>query len=150
MKEGFDFILVVQYNEIAMEKEIKELYEAALKVKRRAYAPYSDFHVGSALRTKGGKIFAGCNVENSSFGVTICAERNAIFKMVSEGEQEISSILVVGDTKKTLSPCGACRQVIAEFSEEDTRVIMCNKDGDFKETTVGEILPFGFSLNEDR
>ena len=133
-----------------MEKEIKELYNAAKEVKERAYAPYSNFYVGSALRTKSGKIFAGCNVENSSYGVTICAERNAIFKMVSEGEQEISSILVIGDTEKFLPPCGACRQVIAEFSKEDTSVLMCNKYGDIKESTVGEILPFGFSLNEDR
>ena len=146
----FDFPLVVQYNGIAMEKEIKELFNAAKDVKKRAYAPYSDFFVGSALRTRSGKVFTGCNVENSSFGVTICAERNAIFKMVSEGEREISSILVIGDTERFLPPCGACRQVIAEFSEEDTRVIMCNRDGDFTETTVGEILPFGFSLNKDR
>jgi len=146
---NFDFTSPVQYNRGAMEKDIKELYDAAWEVKKRAYAPYSDFHVGSALRTKSGKIFAGCNVENSSYGVTICAERNAIFKMVSEGEQEISDILVIGDTEKFLPPCGACRQVIAEFSEKNTRVIMCNKEGDFKESTVGEILPFGFSLNED-
>ncbi len=146
----FDFRLWVKYNETVMEKDIKELYDAAIKVKGKAYAPYSDFHVGSALRTKSGKIFTGCNVENSSYGVTICAERNAIFKMVSEGEQEISSILVIGDTEKFLPPCGACRQVIAEFSKEDTPVIMCNKKGEFKESTVGEVLPFGFSLNEDR
>ena len=146
----FDFNSPVKYNRGAMEKDIKELYEAALDVKKRAYAPYSDFHVGSALRTKNGKVFTGCNVENSSYGVTICAERNAIFKMVSEGEQEIFEILVIGDTEKFLPPCGACRQVIAEFSKEDTRVIMCNKKGEFKETTVGEILPFGFSLNDDR
>ncbi|MEN8223297.1 MAG: cytidine deaminase [Acidobacteriota bacterium] len=133
-----------------MEKEIKELYDAAKKVKEKAYAPYSNFHVGSALRTESGKIFSGCNVENSSYGVTICAERNAVFKMVSEGEQKISSILVIGDTEKFLPPCGACRQVIAEFSDEHTAVIMCNKDGKSKETTVGEILPFGFSLKEDR
>lgn len=133
-----------------MDKDIKELYDAAVEVKKKAYAPYSNFFVGSALRTKSGKVFAGCNVENSSYGVTICAERNAVFKMVSEGEHEISSILVIGDTEKFLPPCGACRQVIAEFSSEDTNVIMCNKNGEFKETTVGKILPFGFSLNEDR
>ena len=147
---NFDFSSQVQYNDSVMEKEIKELYDAAMKVKEKAYAPYSDFHVDSALRTKNGKIFTGCNVENSSYGVTICAERNAIFKMVSEGEQEIASILVIGDTEKFLPPCGACRQVIAEFSMKDTPVIMCNKKGEFKESTVGEILPFGFSLNKDR
>jgi len=117
----FDFVSQVQYNETVMDKEIKELFDAAVKVKEKAYAPYSDFHVGSALRTKSGKIFTGCNVENSSYGVTICAERNAIFKMVSEGEQEISAILIVGDTEKFLPPCGACRQVMAEFAMKDTR-----------------------------
>jgi len=133
-----------------MEKEIRELYEAALAVKEKAYAPYSHFHVGSALRSGSGKIYAGCNVENSSFGVTICAERNAVFQMVAAGEQTLSSILVIGDTEKILSPCGACRQVIAEFSQKETPVIMCNKHGEYRETTLGEILPFGFSLNEDR
>jgi cytidine deaminase len=133
-----------------MEKDIRELYEAAVAVKGMAYAPYSDFHVGSALRTESGKIYTGCNVENSSYGVTICAERNAIFKMVSEGEQKIESILVIGDTERFLPPCGACRQVIAEFSTENTRVFMCNKNGEYRESTVGEILPFGFSLRDDK
>lgn len=133
-----------------MDKDIKELLDAAVKAKKNAYAPYSSFHVGSALRTKKGNIYSGCNVENSSYGVTICAERNAIFQMAGQGEREISDILVIGDTEKFLPPCGACRQVIAEFSEEDTRVIMCNKDGEYRETTVKEILPFGFSLREDR
>ncbi len=149
MLKSFDFICPVQYNSTVMKKEIKELYDAAVKVKKNAYAPYSNFHVGSALRTTNGRIFTGCNVENSSYGVTICAERNAIFKMVSEGETVISEILVLGDTENFLPPCGACRQVIAEFSKENTRVIMCNKKGEYKETTVGEILPFGFSLLED-
>ncbi len=133
-----------------MDKDIKELYVAALKVKENAYAIYSNFYVGSALRTRNGKIFSGCNVENSSYGLTVCAERNAIFKMVSEGETGISEILVVGDTEKFLPPCGACRQVIAEFSNKDTKVFMCNKHGEFRKMTVGEILPFGFSLIEDR
>lgn len=133
-----------------MDKDIKELYDAAVKAKQNAYAPYSHFHVGSALRTKEGNIYSGCNVENSSYGVTICAERNAIFKMAGEGEREITDILVIGDTEKFLPPCGACRQVIAEFSEENTRVIMCNKEGEYMETTVKDILPFGFSLREDR
>ncbi|MEN8153162.1 MAG: cytidine deaminase [Acidobacteriota bacterium] len=133
-----------------MDKDIKELYDAAVKAKKNAYAPYSDFHVGAALRTKDGNIYSGCNVENSSYGVTICAERNAIFKMAAEGEREITEILVIGDTEKFLPPCGACRQVIAEFSEEETKVIMCNKEGNYRESTVKEILPFGFSLKEDR
>ena len=146
----FDFSYGVQYNGVVMEEEIKELYDVAIAVKGNAYAPYSNFHVGSALRTKTGKIFSGCNVENSSYGVTICAERNAIFKMVSEGEIKIASILVVGDTETFLPPCGACRQVIAEFSDKDTVVVMCNRNGDYKEITVGEILPYGFSLKNDR
>ena len=133
-----------------MDKDIKELYDAAVAAREKAYAPYSEFHVGSALRTADGRIFSGCNVENSSYGLTVCAERNAVFKMVSEGGREIAVILVAGETEGYLPPCGACRQVIAEFAAETTPVILCNKKGGYMETTVGKLLPFGFSLLKDR
>ncbi len=131
-----------------MSENIKKLLDAAQKAKENAYAPYSHFHVGAALITPGGNIYSGCNVENTSYGLTICAERNAIFKMAAEGERQISEILVIGDTEEFLPPCGACRQVIAEFSKKETAVYMCNKNGDIKKSTVDEIIPYTFFLEK--
>jgi len=133
---------------MADKNDVKKLLDAALAVKEKAYAPYSHFHVGAALLTSSGKLFAGCNVENTSYGLTICAERNAIFQMVAQGESAIDQILVIGDTDEFLPPCGACRQVIAEFSQKDTTVYLCNRNGDFKKTTVGELIPFTFFLKK--
>jgi cytidine deaminase len=129
-------------------KTVEKLLEAAKKVKENAYAPYSHFHVGAALITDTGEIFTGCNVENTSYGLTICAERNAIFKMISDGEHRIAEILVIGDTEEFLPPCGACRQVMTEFSTNDTVVYLCNKQGQWQKATMGELMPFTFSLNK--
>ncbi|MBT1247392.1 MULTISPECIES: cytidine deaminase [unclassified Thermosipho (in: thermotogales)] len=116
-----------------------KLIALAKDAMRRAYAPYSNFKVGAALLTKTGKVFTGSNVENASYGLTCCAERIAIFKAVSEGEKEFDTLVVVGDTEDPISPCGACRQVMAEFG--DFKVILVGKNGAVKETTVGELLP---------
>jgi len=126
----------------------EKLLKAAQEIKEKAYAPYSHFHVGAALLTPSGKMYSGCNVENTSYGLTICAERNAIFQMVNDGQQEISEILVIGNTDQFLPPCGACRQVIAEFAAKDTIIYMCNRHGQFKKTSVAEIIPFSFSLDK--
>lgn len=120
------------------------LLERAQQVRERAYAPYSNYQVGAALLGASGKIYSGCNVENASYGLTVCAERNAIFKAVSEGEREFRAIAVV--TENGGSPCGACRQVIYEFMSPDAPVTL----GDAKlenvtRFTVGELLPDGFS-----
>jgi cytidine deaminase len=131
-----------------MSVEFETLLEAAREAKAKAYAPYSHFHVGAALSTASGKIFSGCNVENTSYGLTICAERTAITKMVSEGAQKIEEILVIGDSEDFLPPCGACRQVIAEFSQKETAVYMCNKHGQWKKSTVGELIPHTFFLDK--
>ena len=128
-------------------KTVEKLLEAAQKVKENAYAPYSHFHVGAALITDTGKIYPGCNVENTSYGLTICAERNAIFRMIGDGERRIAEILVIGDTEEFLPPCGACRQVITEFSTNDTVVYLCNKHGQWEKTTIGELMTYTFSLN---
>ncbi|UCH98270.1 MAG: cytidine deaminase [Candidatus Aminicenantes bacterium] len=128
-------------------KTVERLLEAAQKVKENAYAPYSHFHVGAALLTDTGKIYAGCNVENTSYGLTICAERNAVFQMISNGERRIVEVLVIGDTEEFLPPCGACRQVMTEFSTSDTVVYLCNKHGQWKKTTMGELMPYTFFLN---
>ena len=131
-----------------MSAKIKKLFLAAAEAKEKAYAPYSKFFVGAAVLSSSGKIYPGCNVENISYGLTICAERNAIFKMVSAGEREIAAVLVYGSTEEILPPCGACRQVIAEFSLPDTAVYMCSKTGEYKKVTVSELLPYTLSFHE--
>ncbi|MBQ8417861.1 MAG: cytidine deaminase [Phascolarctobacterium sp.] len=122
----------------------RELLEAALVARERAYAPYSKFLVGAAVRAASGKIYTGCNIENASYGLTVCAERNALFSAVGAGEREFTALCVVGDTEAPISPCGACRQVMAEFKVP--RIILANLKGDMKEYTLEELLPYGFSL----
>jgi cytidine deaminase len=120
------------------------LIQAAIAGREKAYTPYSHFKVGAAIATKNGTIYSGCNIENASYGLCNCAERTAIFKAVSEGQSEFVMLAVVGDTDGPISPCGACRQVIAEFCQPDMPVILTNMKGDQKETTVGELLPYAF------
>ena len=122
----------------------QELLNAALSARERAYAPYSKFLVGAAVLAKSGKIYTGCNIENASYGLTVCAERNALFSAVGAGEREFIALCVVGDTEAPISPCGACRQVMAEFKVP--RIILANLRGDVKEYTLEELLPYGFSL----
>ena len=122
----------------------QELLNAALSARERAYAPYSKFLVGAAVLAKSGKIYTGCNIENASYGLTVCAERNALFSAVGVGEREFTALCVVGDTEAPISPCGACRQVMAEFKVP--RIILANLKGDVKEYTLEELLPYGFSL----
>ena len=118
-----------------------ELATLACEARRRAYAPYSHFSVGAALLTRSGKVFTGANVENASFGLSICAERVAAFKAVSEGEREFEAIAVV--TQNGASPCGACRQVLAEFGPE-MRVILADLEGHRSEWKVRDLLPASF------
>ena len=122
----------------------KELLEAALAARERAYAPYSKFLVGAAVRAESGKIYTGCNVENASYGLTVCAERNALFNAVGVGERKFTALCVVGETEEPISPCGACRQVMAEFKVPC--IILANLKGDVKEYTLEELLPYGFTL----
>jgi cytidine deaminase len=124
------------------------LVEKAIEARSKAYVPYSKFQVGAAIVTNNDEVYLGCNIENASYGLTNCAERTAIFKAVSEGATEIKAIAVVGDTEGPISPCGACRQVIAEFSNEDTKIYLANLNGDVKETTISEILPGYFSSKD--
>ncbi|MBL8063484.1 MAG: cytidine deaminase [Anaerolineales bacterium] len=125
------------------QDEKKALIDLANEARRRAYVPYSNYPVGAALRTKSGRIFTGVNVENASYPQTMCAERVAIFKAVSEGELEFEVIAVV--TNNGGSPCGGCRQVMAEFGL-DTVVLFGNGKGELvKESTVNELLPEAFT-----
>ena len=120
------------------------LMARALAARENAYAPYSAFPVGAALQTASGEIFDGCNIENSSYGLTNCAERTAIFKAVSAGHRKVKALAVVGNTDDPIAPCGACRQVIAEFAERDTPVWLTNLKGDVQKTTLGDLLPGAF------
>lgn len=124
------------------------MLKAARKARSKAYALYSNFHVGAAIQGGNGKIYSGCNVENASYGLTSCAERNAIFTMIADGETEIREILVIGESEEILPPCGACRQVIAEFAPPPTVVHMCNREGKCRDTTVDELVPFIFHLKK--
>lgn len=123
---------------------IEELIETARSARELAYAPYSRFKVGAALESRDGRVFTGCNVENSSYGLTICAERTAIAKAISEGVHQFSSLVIVADTQTPIPPCGACRQVILEICGADIQVIMTNLRGDTHTLTAGQLLPAPF------
>jgi cytidine deaminase len=124
-----------------------QLIQAAIEARKNAYVPYSKFQVGAALLADG-KVYGGCNVENASYGLTNCAERTAIFKAASEGQRKIQAIAIVADTEGPVSPCGACRQVIAEFSDENTKVYLTNLKGDVTEWTVAQMLPGFFQAHD--
>ena len=126
-----------------MNQEWQSLIDLANEARRRAYAPYSKYRVGAALRTKSGRIFTGVNIENAAYPTSICAERTAVFKAVSEGERDFELIAVV--TENGGSPCGGCRQVLAEFGL-DTVVLIADGEGRLvKQTSVGELLPEAFT-----
>lgn len=123
------------------------LVKLAVSSLKKAYAPYSKFRVGAAVLTKSGKIFTGVNIENASYGATVCAERVAIFKAVSEGETEIVEIAVASETDNPAAPCGICRQVMAEFAS-NAKIYLVGRKGKIFETTLKEILPFAFTKEE--
>ena len=125
------------------ELEIQKLMECAIKARENAYSPYSHFAVGAALLCEDGTLYEGCNIENASYGLTNCAERTAIFKAVSEGHIKFKALAVVADTEGPCAPCGACRQVMAEF--KIPLIIMGNLMGNIKIVTIEELLPFSFS-----
>lgn len=125
------------------ELEIQKLMDCAIKARENAYSPYSHFAVGAALLCEDGTLYEGCNIENASYGLTNCAERTAIFKAVSEGHVTFKALAVVADTEGPCAPCGACRQVMAEF--KIPLIIMGNLMGNIKIVTIEELLPFSFS-----
>ena len=128
------------------EKEILDLIDEAIEVSKKAYVNYSHFPVGAVLIDENGRKFKGVNMENSSFGLSLCAERNAISTAVTEGMKEMKMIVVTGDTDGPISPCGACRQVMSEFAGKDTRIILSNYKKDYKIYTMDELLPYSFKL----
>jgi cytidine deaminase len=126
-----------------MEKDDTKLLEAAADVRTRAYAPYSNFKVGAAVETENGDIYTGCNVESASYGLTVCAERVAIWKGISRGVTKFERIAVVVDTEEPTPPCGTCRQIIWEFCG-DVPVILANLHGKKETVMMSELLPRAF------
>lgn len=133
----------MQWGEVTIEQLVQHARLAAVN----AYAPYSHHPVGAALVAGSGQIYTGCNVENAAYGLTTCAERTAIVKAVSAGERQIQALAVIGPRPEILTPCGLCRQLIAEFST-DAVIIMANSTGDYQVTNISELLPSAFRLEK--
>lgn len=126
------------------------LLDMALIARCNAYAPYSKFKVGAAILLTNGKYITGCNIENSSYGLTNCAERTALFKLISEGytKGDVVAMCITGDTDDVIYPCGACLQVMSELLKNDTPILLTNINRRMKETTVSELLPYQFEKKD--
>lgn len=124
---------------------MEQLLAESKVAREKAYVPYSKFQVGAALLAEDGTVYHGCNIENAGYSMTNCAERTAFFKAVSEGVKNFKALAVVADTDRPCSPCGACRQVMAEFCAPDMPVYLTNLKGDVQQTAVGELLPGAFT-----
>lgn len=131
-----------------MDIKIKELIRLALQEKEKAYVPYSNFSVGAAVQTETGELVGGFNIENASYGATNCAERTAIFCALASGSKKIKAIAITGDPHGYTYPCGICRQVMAEFGDQDMTVIVAKNETDFHVHTLGEILPGAFTKED--
>lgn len=132
------------------KEEIVKLYEEGVKARSNSYSPYSKFKVGAAVLLNNGNIVTGTNIENSSYGLTMCAERNALFATYAQGykKDDIKALLIVANTDAPCSPCGACRQVISELVNNDASIILTNMKNDIKVLTVKDLLPFSFSKDD--
>ena len=130
------------------ETVISDLCQKAIDMRSESYAPYSDFLVGSAVLLSDGTVYTGCNIENSAFGPSICAERTAIFKAVSEGHKDFAAIAIAGGKRdgelQYCAPCGVCRQVMREFCGDSFKIYLAKSTDDYKEFTLGELLPESF------
>lgn len=125
---------------------MKKLISAAENARKNAYAPYSDFRVGAAIETKDGRIFVGCNVENASYGLTVCSERVAVFKAVSEGAKKFKRIAIASGNEHFAAPCGACCQVLAEFNPK-IEIVLINSHGRVQKTNLTRLYPKPFRLS---
>jgi len=127
--------------------EEKELVELALKARELSYSPYSHFAVGAALLCNDGTVFYGANIENASYPLSMCAERNALYNAYMNGKskEDFCAIAIIAETEDPTSPCGACRQVLSELFPENAPIYLANLDGDIRETTIKELLPFAFT-----
>ena len=125
------------------EQDFQPLIEAATKVRLQSVAPFSGFYVGAAVRTESGKVYTGCNVESASYGLTVCAERVAIWKALSEGERHFTELAVVADTETLTPPCGTCRQIIWEFARSAS-IVFANLKGESETFHMADLLPRAF------
>ena len=130
------------------EESLQELVEIAKMARLHSVAPFSNFLVGAALRTAEGKIYTGCNVESASYGLTVCGERVAIWKALSEGERDFAELAIVADTESLTPPCGTCRQIIWEFAKH-AKIILSNLRGETQECSIKELLPRAFDARFD-
>ena len=126
----------------------KALIQEAIEAKKNSYSPYSNFAVGAALLCKDGKIYRGCNIENGAYPTSICAERVALFKAVSEGERDFIGIAIVSSSGEITPPCGACRQALSEFVKGDFKVILAKNQDEYKTYDFAELLPLSFKLEK--
>lgn len=133
-----------------MESKYQELVDAAFAAQAKAYVPYSKFRVGAAVLDEQGRIFSGCNIENSSYGASNCAERTAIFKAVSEGAKEIKVLAVITDANEFARPCGICRQVISEFAASDFKLLACSPNAEYEIQGMEDLLPSAFGVDSLR
>lgn len=130
-----------------MNDEIKKMSALAYQALEHSYSPYSNYRVGCCLLADNGKMYAGCNIESSSYSLTLCAETSALGTMVSDGGKRIEKIVIVNHLKTACSPCGACRQRLGEFAHADTRFYLCNEQNILEEHTLSELLPHSFNAD---
>lgn len=128
-------------------KDLKELIKLALDNKEKSYSPYSHFRVSAVVLTKEGEVFEGVNIENASYSPTICAERSALAAAISKGHRGFDTIIITGDSTDTY-PCGVCRQFMAEFFDEDTKIVIANSLDDYKTYTLEDLLPYSFGKKD--
>ncbi|MGE5629130.1 MAG: cytidine deaminase [Solirubrobacterales bacterium] len=128
--------------------EVHKLISLAFEAREKAYAPYSKFKVGASIEMEDGSVYTGCNIENAAYGATNCAERTAIFKAVYEGCRQIKTICVVGPIGQYTYPCGICRQVIAEFADNNTKIIIAKNENEYIVKSFEEILPGAFTKKD--
>lgn len=126
-----------------MNESDEQLIETATAARVQSVAPFSNFKVGAALQTKAGKVFTGCNIESASYGLTVCAERVAIWKALSEGERDFTDLVVIADTETLTPPCGTCRQIIWEFAK-NAKIVLANLRGQREEVHIIDLLPRAF------
>ena len=125
-----------------------DLIKEAILARENAYCPYSDFKVGAAALFEDGKIYTGCNIENASYGATMCAERTAIFSGVAKGNKKLKALALIGDTNGYTYPCGMCRQVISEFVQDDIMIYIVKNEKDYLEKTFSELMPGAFTKKD--
>ncbi len=152
MRNEYEIKYEVKNNKQINEQELHTLIKSALEMREKSYCPYSNYAVGAAIMSTDGKIYTGCNIENSSFPAGICAERTALFKAVADGKRDFKALAVCGgkqgeDPTDFAYPCGICRQALGEFCDKNFKVIVAVSENNYKILDFGELLPYSFELS---